>query len=184
MQYQWIRFDELYKQMKSFFQISKSIFELNTLFQNNSNVGFLYARWRRRHLCLTAGVLVPSFCCCMFLFMCVRLTGPSSPSHVPRWVSVMQAHTGHSILLLGAPAPYHEVSSPRCPTVFFEVTWYSLRPPWVVYKLKQLVVSIFLLELLCYSTLGYYSVHICAVYPEPRIAKWPGCDTCFWGVHK
>ena len=37
--YQWIRLNELYKLIESFFQISESFFELVTIFKNNSGVG-------------------------------------------------------------------------------------------------------------------------------------------------
>ena len=58
--YQWICLDKLYKLMKSCFQISESLFELTTIFQNNSGVGFLHV-WRGRHLCSSARVLVYTF---------------------------------------------------------------------------------------------------------------------------
>ena len=36
---------------ESFFQISESFFKLTTIFQNNSDVGFVHARRGRRYLC-------------------------------------------------------------------------------------------------------------------------------------
>ena len=38
--YQWIRLDKLYRLMESFLQISKSFFELPTIFKNNCGVGY------------------------------------------------------------------------------------------------------------------------------------------------
>ena len=46
--------------MESFLKILESHFELTTNFENNSGVGFIQARWRR-HLCLSAHVLVTSY---------------------------------------------------------------------------------------------------------------------------
>ena len=48
--YQWIRLNELYKLMESFFQILESFLELVTIFINNSGIGFMEERWIR-HLC-------------------------------------------------------------------------------------------------------------------------------------
>ena len=41
----WIRLNELYKLMESFLHISKSFFQLTTVFWNNSGVVFMHARW-------------------------------------------------------------------------------------------------------------------------------------------
>ena len=49
--YQWIRLNELYEKMESFFFFNfEIIFQINYNFYNNSGVGFIHACWGR-HLC-------------------------------------------------------------------------------------------------------------------------------------
>ena len=54
---EWISLGKLYKLVESFYQISEWFFELVIIFQNNSDVGFMQARWGR-HLCWTTRILV------------------------------------------------------------------------------------------------------------------------------